>query len=352
MAIMKVGVVNNETWSFLQEIYEDLEKYHSTALFEWQPKNFPLLNTRLNELSVNRKLRSFLQSNDVVFFEWASEFLLLASQLPKRCGIVTRLHRYEMYAEGLVNGINWDAVDKIILVSQAKKREFLDHYPDQASKIEVIFEAVDPDKFVFNHKPFAGDIGILCHMVPRKRVYELVLAFSELVKAPKDLHLHIGGDPQPQHLDYYRAIQNLVKALGLQDKVTFYGPVKEPWKWYKNIDIFISNSYSEGLQVSPIEAMASGCLCLSHYWEGADELLPEPYLFYTDQQLQEKILNYCDAPQQVKDIEKKLMRSIVCEKFNIHNTKEQIRRVIESAGTNSQQFAVSFDSKSLETKTS
>jgi glycosyltransferase involved in cell wall biosynthesis len=326
---MRVGVVNQETWSFLGEIYEDLQKNYSTSLFQWRVKNYPILNSRLNTLSINREMGKFLRSNDVVFFEWASEFLSIASHLPRRCGIVTRLHRYEMYEQAAQ--INWERVDKIILVSQAKRREFLLRFPDLAGKIEIVYEAVDPEKFAFNHKMYQGDIGILCQLIPRKRVYELVLAFSELVKAQPRFHLHIGGGPHPEHLDYYAALLDLVQQLGLQDQVTFYGLVSEPAKWYKNIDIFISNSYSEGLQVAPMEAMASGCYCLSHHWDGAEELLPEPYLYYTDRQMLEKILAYSGATKPEKDLEKKNMRSIVCEKFNIHHTKEQIRRVIASA---------------------
>ncbi len=330
---MRVGVVNNETWAFLTEIYEDLEGYYPTSLFSWQVQHYPIFNERLNRLYLERKMGQFLRQNDVVFFEWSSELLSFATQLPKQSGIVTRLHRYEMY--DLVKQINWDAVDKIILVSQAKKREFLSHFPDQASKIEVIFEAVDPDKFPFHPKPFSGNIGILCHLTPRKRVYELVLAFYELAQIQASLHLHVGGGPQPQHMDYFEAIQDLVKALSLQEKVTFYDHVTEPSKWYQNIDIFISNSYSEGLQVAPMEAMASGCYCLSHHWNGAEELLPEPYLYYTDRQMQEKILAYCETTEKKKLQEKEMMRSIVCEKFNIHHTKEQIRSVIASVGQNS-----------------
>jgi glycosyltransferase involved in cell wall biosynthesis len=157
-----------------------------------------------------------------------------------------------------------------------------------------------------------------------------VLAFHELVITQPGFHLHIAGGPQTQHMDYYAALHDLVRELDLQDKVTFYGPVNEPWKWYKNIDIFISNSYSEGLQVAPMEAMASGCYCLSHRWDGAEELLPEAYLYYTDRQLLEKIITYCDASEHEKDLEKKHMRAIVSEKFNIHRIKEQIRGVIAS----------------------
>lgn len=334
---MQLGVVNFETWSFFREIYDDLEKNHSVSRFEWQVKPFPILNQRLNEWSLNRSLHTFLDNHDVVFFEWASDFLLVASHLPKRCGVVTRLHRYEMY--GVVDQINWNSVDKIILVSQVKKKEFLERFPDQASKLIVIPEAIDPEAFPFRSKPFTGKIGILCHLTPRKRVYELILSFYDLSQRNKDLTLHIGGGQQPEHLDYYIAIRNLVKELDLESKVTFYGHVNHPAEWYQAIDIFISNSYSEGLQVAPMEAMASGCYCLAHHWEGAEELLPQQYLYYTDAQLQRKILDYCVLPEKEKQKEQECMRDLVYTHFNVHDTKVQIRRVIESVGAAYQKYS-------------
>ena len=112
--------------------------------------------------------------------------------------------------------------------------------------------------------------------------------------------MHIAGGMDQSFEDYYYALQSIVADLGIQEKVTFYGNVKETWDWYHKIDIFISNSYSEGLQVAPMEAMASGCYCLSHRWRGADELLPQEYLYFTDTELREKILQYCVTSEEKK----------------------------------------------------
>ena len=76
----------------------------------------------------------------MVFFEWASGLLASASHMAKTCGIVTRLHRYEMYR--WADRINWDAVDRLILVSQAKLREFSAAFPQHVHKAVVIPEAV------------------------------------------------------------------------------------------------------------------------------------------------------------------------------------------------------------------
>jgi glycosyltransferase involved in cell wall biosynthesis len=327
---MKIGIVLEETWSFFHEIYDDLSRYHQTELYKRKFFNIPLFNGRIARFLFNRDLNRFLTTHEVVFFEWASEMLAIVSHMPKICGIVTRLHRYEMYR--WADEINWESVDKIILVSKAKEREFLKRFPDQASKTVVIPEAVSTERFHPAWKEFSGEIGTLCHLTPRKRVYELILAFSELVQHRDGLHLHIGGGKRPLFLEYYEALHNLVRQLGLQDQVTFYDNVEKPEDWYHQIDIFISNSYSEGLQVAPIEAMASGCFCLSHRWEGADELLPEENLYYSNTELNQKILRYCEASESQRQQLKAKMRAIVCDRFDIHQTRADIRQLIEEAG--------------------
>ena len=272
-----------------------------------------------------------MQNNDVVFFEWASGLLAGATSMPKTCGIVTCLHRYEMYE--WVDKINWNNVDRIVLVSEAKRQEFNDRFPEQSSKTAVAFPSISLQKFKPMEKNFSGNIGILCNLTPRKRVYELILVFYELSQNREDLHLHIAGGSDPAHLDYYKALLDLVFRLGLSDKVTFYGHVNDTSSWYNQIDIFISNSYSEGLQVALMEAMASGCYCLSHHWVGVDEILPVEYLFFTDNELQKKILGYCAIPEEERLKHKMFMREIACEKLDIELTKSQIRKIIEEVGT-------------------
>lgn len=327
---MKVGIAIEDTWSFLHEIYADLSQHHDTTVFERRQIATPALYDRVNGYIFRRDLQTFMRRNDVVFFEWASGLLAMASKLPKTCSIVTRLHRYELY--DWADKIDWDQIDAIILVSQAKRKEFLARFPAQAHKVVVIPEAVSLTRFEFQPKPFSGNIGILCHLRPRKRVYELILAFSELIQRQDGLHLHIGGGKRPRNLDYYAAIHQLVDDLDLRQHVTFYEHVDQPETWYKRIDIFISNSYSEGLQVSPMEAIASGCYCLSHHWAGAEELLPAANLYYTDNQMQERILEYCAQPEAERQRRIVALHDSVMQRFDVDSTKVQVRQVIETVG--------------------
>jgi glycosyltransferase involved in cell wall biosynthesis len=328
---MRLGIAIEETWDFFHEVYADLRAHHDTTLYERRPVRLPLVGGRLDPYWFRRDMRSFLRRHDAVFFEWASELLATASTLPKTCGIVSRLHRYELYQ--WADRINWDTVDRLIVVSQAKYREFAAAFPAQTHKVVMIPEAVSVQRFGFSAKPFRGDIGILCHMRPRKRVYELVLAFYELTQQRPDFHLHIGGGRASGVGEYDDAVRQLVARLGLSSKVTFYGHVSEPEHWYPKVDIFISNGYSEGLQVSLLEAMASGCLSLSHHWDGADELVPAENLYYTNTQLVQQILRHADKTEAQRNHDRERMRAIVCDGFDVDQTKIKIRRVIEAAAT-------------------
>lgn len=331
MGVMKIGVAIEETWSFLHEIYDDLRVHHRTSLFQRKRTSLPAFNVRTNRFLLQRDLARFMRRNDVVFFEWASELLAAASHLPKTCGIVTRLHRYELYQ--WADKINWSAVDTVILVSQAKRREFLGRFPGLEAKIAVIPEAISLARFPYRPQPWRGQIGTLCHLKPRKRVYELLLAFHELAQERSDLHLHIGGGRATGFDEYYLALLNLVDKLDMHDRVTLHGAVSQPENWYPQIDIFVSNGYSEGLQVAPMEAMASGCYTLSHYWDGAEELLPRAQLYYGDGELRQRILEYAASSDQQRSQRQAALRQIVVDNFDVDQTKVQIRQLIEAAGT-------------------
>jgi glycosyltransferase involved in cell wall biosynthesis len=324
---MRLGIAIQDTWDFFREVFTHLEEYHQVSLFE--PRRYPYqyFQSRINKFLFYKDLRKFMRSCDVAYFEWASELLAMATRLPKRSGIVTRLHRFELYE--WADKVNWDAVDRVIVVSEAKRREFLSQYPVQNGKVVVIPEAISIRKFIPRHADFTGEIGIMSHLTPRKRVYDLVLTFYELQQVRNDLRLHIAGGPRPAYGDYSSALKHLVDELELNDKVIFHGHVDDTPTWYQSIDIFISNSYSEGLQVSPIEAMASGCYCLAHRWDGADELLPKEYLYYTNNEMKAKILAYCDMPEADKALHKKRMREIAERKFDVDQIKHLIRETIE-----------------------
>lgn len=331
---MRLGVAIEETWDFFHEIYADLEERYEVDLFQRREVSMPVFRERINRQRFNRDMRQFLVRNDIAFFEWASELLVAASHMPKTAGIVTRLHRYEMYK--WADSVNWDNVDAVILVSRAKRDEFASRFPEHAAKAVVIPEAVSLQRFTVQEREFRGDIGTMCHLRPRKRVYDLIVTFAEMLGDGHDLHLHIAGGRAEGFAEYDVAVHSLVERLGIRDHVTFYGHVEQAEEWYRNIDIFVSNSYSEGLQVTPLEAIASGCYCLSHHWDGAEDLFSVSDLFLTNCELKDKVRAFCRLEEAEREAERCRQRTALIERCDVDQTKVQIRQVIERVAAKSQ----------------
>jgi glycosyltransferase involved in cell wall biosynthesis len=327
--MIRLGIVNPETWEFFHVLHTFLSKRYITSVFKPRIPGIPIFRERAERFLLQRDLDQLFRDNDAVFFEWASDLLALATRRPKIGPIITRLHRWELYA--WAHRVNWEAVDYIILVSEAKREEFLKQFPSQAAKTRVIPACVPLSRFSYTDKEFSGDIGTLCHLIPRKRIYDLILLFAELLEDDPSLHLHIAGDVHAEHLDYHSSLQHLVDRLSLRPKVTFHGFVDKPWEWYPRIDIFISHSYSEGMQVAPMEAMASGCYTLSHHWQGAEELLPPDCIYVGNRELKEKILSFICASREEKQAQRIRMHREAVKRFDIERACLQIAEIIDMA---------------------
>jgi glycosyltransferase involved in cell wall biosynthesis len=327
-----VGVLVGEggNWRFFQDIFTDLARCYETRVYKDKVYNTPLLYGRLNRWVLRRRIRSLLRRSDLCFFEWASELLALATHMPKYCPIITRLHAFELYA--WAPRINWERVDKIIMVSEAMARQFLTQYPQCAGRVCVVYNGVSLQRFMPMPRPSGLELGMVCSVQPRKRVYEAVMMLDGLRRAHHcAARLHVAGSWSGdwKSEEYYAAVRRLVRRLDLEEYVVFYGQVADPSQWLRQIDIFISHSYREGQQVALLEAMAAGCCCFSHVWDGAEEVLPQEYLYTTDAELQAKLSEYVQQPEQERRNRHARMRAIAEELFDIETTKANIRAIIE-----------------------
>ncbi len=330
MKNLGIFVGENGKWSFFHEIFADLNKYFDTQVFKPRTYNVPILHGRLNQWAYIHDIRQIVETSDLCFFEWASELLEEATKLPKRSPFVTRLHSYEITF--WASKINWEPVDKVILLSEAMREKFVTQLPDHAHKTVVVSNAVSLDKFVPPTKrEFGFDIAMLCNIHPVKRVYDMIMNIYALIEQGYKPHLHVAGPRWPDGYfdDYYVAIFRLIEKLKLEGHVTMYGNVEDAAQWLQDKDIFVSHSYWEGQQTALIEAMATGCYCLAHFWDGAEEMLPPENLYITDGQLQEKLVGYWNWDTTKKQMEHERMRNLAVEKFDARVMIRKIRNVIE-----------------------
>jgi glycosyltransferase involved in cell wall biosynthesis len=103
-----------------------------------------------------------------------------------------------------------------------------------------------------HHKTNHTKILFLSRMIKEKGIFELIIAFENLNKRIQNLELIIAGDGEA-----FRQVNEIV-----QDKknirLTGYVEGKEKITLFKESDIYILPSYTEGLPISVLEAMLFG----------------------------------------------------------------------------------------------
>jgi len=146
---------------------------------------------------------------------------------------------------------------KIITVSQATKKEIIDHLKISSNKIVVTHEGTDLKPGIGRDKsrmPFFLYVG---NAYPHKNLEKLLEVFSKLKKLRTDANLvFVGKDDY-----FYRRLKKFADKLGILDSVVFLGDVSDARLavLYRSAAAFISTSLMEGFGLPVLEAMALSC---------------------------------------------------------------------------------------------
>jgi len=149
-----------------------------------------------------------------------------------------------------------------------KWTEIKDH-----SKLIICRLGIDVNHFTYKFRPLGTQpIEVLCvgRLVATKGQLILIQAAKEVIQKGYDLRIRfIGGGPD------FSALQEQTKREGLQDKISFTGPLSQEKvkEAYLTADLFVLPSFAEGIPVSLMEAMASGVPCISTFVCGIPELI-------------------------------------------------------------------------------
>ena len=180
-----------------------------------------------------------------------------------------RAHRLldRLYLD-LSTRFNARAAAHIIADSQATKRDLVERYGVEPSKISVIYPGYDEEAFqpvrereaieaVKARYGIAGDYILFVGTIqPRKNLVRLMEAFSLLKRQAADLQLVIAGKKGW----LYEAIFRRVEELGLEGQVVFTGYVAEEGlpALFSGARLFVFPSLYEGFGLPVLEAMACG----------------------------------------------------------------------------------------------
>lgn len=154
--------------------------------------------------------------------------------------------------------------------SQRGKKEILSHYRVPEKKIQVIYNAVS-----FNHPLNLRERGgmrdnqekIILFVgsgFQRKGLYFVIKALPQVLKQA-DVRLTVVGQGNQKKAG------RLAEKLGVLDKISFAGPVKEVAPYYQEADIFVLPSIYEPFSNACLEAMAYSLPVVTTEMNGASE---------------------------------------------------------------------------------
>jgi glycosyltransferase involved in cell wall biosynthesis len=159
----------------------------------------------------------------------------------------------------------------LVAVSEDTRRAYLRHgYPD---RIEVVYNGVDlppaPGTTVFpgeNGRARIGEVARLCDVKGQR---ELIQALAEL----PDVELVLAGEDLEQGGAFRELLEREAERLGVRDRVELTGRRDDVPELLDGLDLYVLPSWTEGLPLTVLEAMARGRAVVATHVGGTPELV-------------------------------------------------------------------------------
>ena len=212
--------------------------------------------------------------------------------------------------------------DQIIAVSKGVKNGLLESLKLEKSKVKVIYNGILTKKhnnysILPNHNWFhMEDICLVCsigRLSPEKGIFELVCAFRKAFKVNNNLRLIIIGEgEEKKRINQYIKDHSLVKYIEIIDFRDDY------YSYLNHSDIFVLNSYFEGMPSILVEAVSTNVKIIStNCMHGPGELLqgvPESKLIDVNNEDQlVNAINYFSISKKTKRGEVKHLKDFYIE---------------------------------------
>lgn len=140
--------------------------------------------------------------------------------------------------------------------------------------IVTAFNGVDADRYpVATDEPEVPTVSWVGRIDPLKDLETLVDGFASVHRQMPQARLRLFGPTPPGNADYERLVRDRVTAAGLDEVVSFEGPVSPVSTAYYAGNVVVLTSISEGLPYTIIEAMMCGRPTVSTEVGGVPEVV-------------------------------------------------------------------------------
>lgn len=226
------------------------------------------------------------QWNANVIFSWMTKAQLYSGI----AAILTGLPAL-WFQHGYPSNRNW--IDKVatwlpscgvLACSQAVSNAQSAMYP--ARPIRVTYPGVDLEKFNALELPSPQElrqglgipantslIGIFGRLQSWKGMHTLVRAMPLILKVHPSTHCVVVGGKHDLEPEYPQYLENQIKQLGIQDKITLTGYQSNIPEWMQAMDVIVHASNYEPFGMVIVEAMALGKPVVASAAGGANEII-------------------------------------------------------------------------------
>ena len=206
----------------------------------------------------------------------------------------------------------WEKANKVIVISESI-RDWLEKL-NSSIKPTVIPYGVEIQEVSQKNKLANPTLGYLGKLNKNKGIEDLINVYTKFQEKENssnfELSLLIGGTGSE---NYIKSLKNKIK----DNNVKFLGYVEDRYSFFESIEIFVFPSYSEGLGLVLLEAMAHGVICITRDVTPMNSIVDNEengFLFKDNKELLEKIemvlnLNSTEKNKLVESAIKKIEKS-------------------------------------------
>ena len=173
----------------------------------------------------------------------------------------------------------YNKYDKIVGVSQDVLKSFFDKFPEvhtlscvrynivNSKNIQILSQEKVESEFLLSDRIKICSVG---RLIPVKGYLRLLKVYLRLMQEHIALntHLYILGVGAEQ-----TSLEKYITENDMTSYVTLLGYKKNPYKYIRNMDLFVCSSYSEGLSTAVTESLLLGVPILTTNCSGMNELL-------------------------------------------------------------------------------
>lgn len=243
-------------------------------------------------------------------------------------------HYYKNHPELIANKkLLADKAARIIAISECTKRDIMEIYGIDDSKIDVIYHGIEnvglvsgrPSKLPDNYILYVGVRSLY------KNFPNTLKAFALLAVDRPDLHLVLTGKPlsQSEKAD--------IKAMGLSDRVVVFSDISDTtlYQLYRNARLFVYPSLYEGFGIPILEAFSQRCPVVLSDASCFPEVANDGAVYFDPNSVEsmrsamERVLDDSDLRNRIVEIGFERMKQFTWEK-TAELTERTYRKVLES----------------------